>query len=137
MTSDLHVARATANIAADAPKYRVVIRSGDHELVADEPPSNGGADTGTSPFGLLLSGLIACTAITLRMYAERKEWPATPIEVEGRYDIADDGTRTIARTVTLPAALDAEQRQRMAEIAEKTPVTKAVRAGTPIVTAFL
>ena len=136
MAADMHIARVNAVIAADAPKYRVAIDAEGHELVADEPPANGGNDDGVSPFGLLLSGLVACTAITLRMYCERKDWPATPLEVDARYDIVA-GNRTVLRRITLPAGLDPDQRQRIAEIAEKTPVTKAVRAGTAIVTAFV
>jgi putative redox protein len=135
MTAEVHVARAVATIAPGSPDYHVDIRAGAHELTADEPVSNGGGGTGPSPFGLLLSGLVACTAITLRMYAQRKGWDFESIEVDARYNI-EDGHATISRTITVPASLDAEQRQRLAEIAEKTPVTKAVRAGTTIVTAF-
>jgi putative redox protein len=136
VTTELHVARATATIAAGSADYHVAIRSDGHDLVADEPPSNGGGDTGPSPFGLLLSGLASCTAITLRMYAQRKGWEFDSIEVETRYDISEHQTRTILRTITLPPGLDEDARTRLAEIAEKTPVTKAVRAGTPIVTAL-
>ena len=136
MTTEVHIARAVATIAPGATDYHVDIRTNGHELVADEPQSNGGGDTGPSPFGLLLSGLVACTAITLRMYAQRKGWEFASIEVDARYNIDDDGTRTISRTITVPASLDAEQRARLAEIAEKTPVTKAVLSGTAIVTEF-
>jgi putative redox protein len=64
------VADATATIGAD--RYHVDLEAGRHVLAADEPADHGGADTGPPPFGLLLSGLGACTAITLRMYADRK-----------------------------------------------------------------
>ncbi|HVT75838.1 MAG TPA: OsmC family protein [Acidimicrobiales bacterium] len=136
MTTETHVARAVATIEAGSPDYRVAVRSAGHELVADEPADNGGANAGPSPFGYLLSGLVSCTAITLRMYAQRKGWDCEPITVDARYDVSDTGERTIARIITLPPGLDADQRARMAEIAEKTPVTKAVRAGTPITTAL-
>ena len=103
-------------------------------FVADEPTAGGGADAGPSPFGLLLSGLTACTAMTLRMYAERKGWAITTIEVDARYNLTEDGQASIERTITLAAELPPEQRDRLADVAERTPVTLAVRAGTPITT---
>src|SRR5215510_8422050 len=69
--------------SGDAP-HRQTIRAGHHDLVADEPTTNGGADAGPSPFGLLLSGLAACTSITLRMYADRKGWALGPVRVDLR-----------------------------------------------------
>jgi putative redox protein len=68
------------------------------------------------------------------MYAERKGWDLSTVIVDTRYDVDDGGTATIERTVTLPSTMPADQRDRLAEIADKTPVTRAVRAGTPIVT---
>jgi len=66
------------------------------------------------------------------MYAERKQWPLTGVEVELAYLARDRSGRWIDRTITLRGPLDDEQRTKLAEIAEKTPVTKAVRAGTEI-----
>ena len=79
-----------------------------------------------------MSGLGACTAITLRMYAERKQWPLSGIDVELSYLVPDRSTRWIDRVITLRGPLDDDQRGKLAEIAEKTPVTKAVWAGTEI-----
>jgi putative redox protein len=123
------VAGAAATIGTD--RYHTDLRSGRHGLAADEPADHGGADTGPSPWGLLLSGLGGCTAITLRMYAERKKWPLSGVYVELRYMVEDQHTRWIDRSVTVQG-VDEEQRAKLAEIAEKTPVTKAVRAGTEI-----
>jgi putative redox protein len=134
MTSLRHVARAVGVTSSIAPAYRVELRTGAHHLVADEPEANGGGDAGPGPFGYLLCGLAACTSTTLRMYAERKGWNLATIEVDVRYNVTDDGHTSIDRTITLPAELPNEQRNRLAEIAEKTPVTVAVRAGTPITT---
>jgi putative redox protein len=133
VTNAKHVARAVAVTSAAAPPWRVELRAGAHQMVADEPAAGGGGDTGPSPFGLVLSGLAACTAMTLRMYAERKGWALAAIEVEVRYDLSDDGA-SITRVVTVPAEMSVDQRDRLADIAERTPVTLAVRAGTPIAT---
>jgi putative redox protein len=124
------IADATATVGT--ARYHVDIQSGPHRLTADEPVDHGGADTGPMPFGLLLSGLGACTAITLRMYADRKDWPLEGLDVQLTYTVQDRATRWIDRVITLHGPLDDDQRAKLAEIAEKTPVTKAVRAGTEI-----
>ena len=134
MTTVRHVARAVGSTGSAAPPFRVDLHVGAHELVADELPAASGGDLGPTPFGLLLSGLAACTATTLRMYAARKSWELTAIGVDVRYDVHDDDGAAIERTITVPTDLPAEQRDRLAEIAERTPVTLAVRAGTPITT---
>jgi putative redox protein len=136
VTTVRHVARAVGSTGSTVPAFRVDLRIGAHELVADEAAAAGGGDLGPSPFGLLLSGLAACTAMTLRMYAERKGWELTTISVDVRYNIADDEPGAIDRTITVPSDLPVEQRDRLADIAERTPVTLAVRGGTPITTTF-
>ena len=133
MTTVRHVAHAAGATRAAAPPYRVEIDVGTHHLEADEPAATGGGDVGPTPFGLFVSGLVACTAITLRMYAERKGWNLTSLGVDVRYD-TEDGQAAIERTITVPVELPVDQRDRLAEIAERTPVTLAVRAGTPITT---
>jgi putative redox protein len=126
---------ATAHVQSDGPPHRQSIQVGHHTLVADEGPSNGGADAGPSPFGLLLSGLIACTSITLRMYADRKGWSLGTVRVDARmFRDPDGGGLRIERAIRLEAPLTDEQKGRLAEIADKTPVTLAVVRGTPIAT---
>jgi putative redox protein len=117
---------------ADAA-YQVEITAGGHPLTADEPKANGGADAGPSPFDLVLSGLAACTLITLRMYAERKGW--TGFSLSGRFrHRMEDGRHLIERELEVTGAPDAAGMQRLAEIVEKTPVTLALKAGFTIST---
>jgi putative redox protein len=110
------------------------LQSGRNRLVADEGVHSGGADTGFSPFALLLSGLAACTNITLRMYADRKGWPLSGLDVECTMHRTDGDAEAdrIEREVTLEGALDDAQRARLADIAERTPVTLVVKRGTPV-----
>ncbi len=112
--------------------YAQTIVAGPHTLTADEPREAGGTDTGPGPYELLAAALGACTAMTLRMYAERKQWPLAGADVELSYIVVDRSTRWIDRKITLRGPLDDNQRAALAGIAEKTPVTKAVRAGTEI-----
>lgn len=125
----LLVARASAKQAE--ARYSVDIRTGHHTLIGDEPVSAGGGDKGPSPFGLVLAGLAACTAITLRMYAERKNWPLTGLAVDLQY-FREGKSFRIERALQLDGSLDGEQRARMADIAERTPVTLALKAGATI-----
>jgi putative redox protein len=127
---------AVGSTGATTAAYRVDLRVGAHELTADEPIASGGGDVGPTPFGLLASALAACTSITLRMYAMRKGWEVTPMEVDIRLDLDDDDALSIERIVTLPATLTDEQLEHVAGIAERTPVTLALKRGTSIVTSF-
>jgi putative redox protein len=120
--------------SGDTP-YRQTLRAGRHELVADEPAAVGGGDQGPAPYGLLLSALAACTSITLRMYADRKGWQLGPVHIDLKMRRDNDEER-IERTIVLAAAVPPEQRARLAEIAEKTPVTRTLRRATTIVTTF-
>jgi putative redox protein len=125
MATVRHIAKARATTSSEDPAYRVGLGTGSHDLVGDEPPENGGRDAGPSPFELLLCGLSACTAITLRMYAERKGWTPISLDVEVRYDVADEA-EVIRRTITVPADLPEDERSRLGEIAARTPVTLAI-----------
>jgi putative redox protein len=131
MSDDRDHTIAAATVTSEEKPYGVRIDAGGHALRGDEPVDHGGADSGPTPFGLLLSGLGACTAITLRMYAGRKGWPLTGVDVTLAYIVNDQNERWIDRLITLHG-IDDDQRAKLAEIAERTPVTKAVRAGTEI-----
>ncbi len=131
MTDTVHV--ATVRVQAAGPRYLQNISTRHHALSADEGASGGGADAGPRPYELLLSGLGACTSITLRMYAERKGWDVGAISV--RLELSKEGeTDRIARFVSFANPLTEEQRVRLLEIAGKTPVTKTVMHGAAITT---
>ena len=121
------MAQGTARIGRD--KYRTEISVGGRDLVADEPPALGGQGTGFAPYDLLLASLGACTAITLRMYADRKGWPMETLEVGLRLHGVEE--KRIARTLTI-TGLDDDQKARLADIAERTPVTLTLKTGLPI-----
>lgn len=106
---------------------------GEHALVVDEPEDNGGADLGASPTRLLAGSLAACTAITVEMYADRKGWELpdlrVSVEVEGSHVKGDASYEVILH---LPGGLTEEQTQRIATIAGKCPVHKALAGEVPI-----
>jgi putative redox protein len=110
-------------------RYQQAVSAGQHQLIADEPASMGGGDAGPAPFDFIMSGLGACTSMTLRMYAERKSLPLTGISVALSHDkIEVDGVMRdrISRDITLEGDLSEEQRQRLLEIANKCPVHRAL-----------
>ena len=124
---------SSVHVDSAEPAYRERIRAGTHELWSDEPEVVGGGDTGASPYALVLAGLGSCTASTLRMYASRKGWELGPVGVDLHF-FRDGEEEHIERTLRLAPSVTAEQRARLAEIAEKTPVTKTIKRGTKIVT---
>jgi putative redox protein len=129
--------RVAHTVLTSTAGYAAQLRTGHHHLVADEPQALGGTDTGPAPYQLVLSGLAACTAITLRMYAERKQWALGTIEVDAELlKDTDDSPGRVVRVVTFSEKLTDAQRSKLAEIVEKTPVTKTLRAGMPIETTF-
>ena len=110
---------------------------GAHQLTVDEPVSAGGQDSGPGPYDLLLAALGACSAMTVRLYAQRKAWPLESVEVRLSHerihaeDCAECETREgmldrINKDLVLNGALDTEQRQRLAEIAERCPVQRTL-----------
>ncbi len=113
-------------------RYRTDIDAGGYALVADEPAALGGSDAGATPFGLVLAGLAACTAATLRMYAEHKGWPPIAMRMELAVELGA-GRRTIQRRVDVSGA-SGEALERLRDIVERTPVTLALKSGFDIAT---
>lgn len=120
-------------------KFQNEVRIGRHRLIADEPENVGGLDSGPGPYDFLLAGLGACTAMTIRLYADKKGWPLQRVQVGLDHDkvhaqdCADCETREgrvdeITRTLTLEGDLDAEQRARIFEIADKCPVHRTLHS---------
>ena len=128
MSNETHPSRLTVS-ENGAGRYQQTVRSGRHELKADEPVDAGGEDAGLAPYDFLMAALGACTSMTLRMYAERKELPLRQVTVElSHHKVEIDGVKRdcIQRSITLDGDLTAEQRQRLLEIANKCPVHRAL-----------
>ena len=123
--------------------FTTEVTAGRHQMIADEPPSVGGADHGPTPYGYLLAALGACTTMTLRMYANFKKMSLDEVKVQLTHDKIHkvDGENSensggkidqIVRNITLKGDLTAEQRKRLIEIADRCPVHKTLE-GKPII----
>lgn len=117
--------------------YRTAIQAGQHALVGDEPESVGGDDDGPTPYGFLLSALGSCTGMTLRMYADRKEWPLDETIVRLSHekvhaedcencDTEQGQVDRITREIEIRGRLSDDQRERLFEIANKCPVHRTL-----------
>ena len=117
--------------------YRTAIQAGRHALVGDEPESVGGDDDGPTPYGFLLSALGSCTGMTLRMYADRKEWPLDETIVRLSHekvhaedcencDTEQGQVDRITREIEIRGRLSDDQRERLFEIANKCPVHRTL-----------
>jgi putative redox protein len=123
---------SSASIVSTDSHYLHHIEAGHFKLDTDEPVKFGGKGTGPAPFDYYLASLAACTAITLRMYAERKGWELGEFRAELQLDRDDDGRLHVMRTLHASGPLTDEQWDRLLEIVANTPVTKAMREGVDI-----
>ncbi len=126
-------------------KFQQTVSVGPHRMVADEPLAAGGDDSGPGPYDYVLAGLGACTSMTMRMYADRKSLPLDRVTVTLNHrkvhaaDCAECETKVgmldqIERVISMEGALDAEQRARLMEIADKCPVHRTLTSEIRIVT---
>ncbi len=143
--SDPGAARNVVVRETRAGKFQQTVTSGPHQMLADEPVTAGGEDTGPGPYDFVLAGLGACTSMTMRMYADRKSLPLDRITVTLKHskihaeDCAECETKEgmldqIDRVIAIEGALDADQRKRLMEIADKCPVHRTLTSEIRIVT---
>lgn len=128
-------------------KFTTRIKAGEHQLIADEPESFGGNNFGASPYQMVAAGLIACTAMTLRLYADRKKWDLREVYVHVSHEkthledclnceSATSKIDTFTREIELIGELDAEQKMRLLEIADKCPVHRTLENAARIITSL-
>ncbi|MCC8935678.1 OsmC family protein [Bradyrhizobium sp. Arg68] len=118
-------------------RYSETITIGRHTLRSDEPTASGGDDNGPSPYQLILAALGACTAMTIRMYADRHKMPLSRTTVELQHftlpSIGDAGKLDyFTRTIRLEGELTDEQKLRLLEISEKCPVGETLRRSATV-----
>jgi putative redox protein len=139
--------RAVVVTETGAGKFQQSVAIGPHRFLADEPIAAGGRDSGPSPYDLLIAGLGACTAMTIRLYADLKALPLTGVSVRlthAKIHAADCETcetkegklDRIERSITLEGPLDDAQRARLLEIADKCPVHRTLTSEIEIRTAL-
>jgi putative redox protein len=114
--------------------FQVEIRAGGETFLADEPQDVGGLGSGPNPYELLGAALGACTVMTLRLYAGRKQWPLAGVSVRVVHRSDGSGSKDrFAREIVLEGELSPDQRRRLLEIANRCPVHETLERGSEIV----
>ncbi|MGC1303285.1 MAG: bifunctional alpha/beta hydrolase/OsmC family protein [Caulobacteraceae bacterium] len=139
LTPDLEAEEETMGVVATETRqgrFQVEIRTGHSRFLADEPESVGGLGSGPSPYDLLCAGLAACTCMTVRLYAERKQWPLERISTRVDHEKLKDAEPAdrFTRIITLEGPLDDSQRERMLQIAERCPTDLTLVRGSEVQT---
>jgi putative redox protein len=114
-------------------RFQVEARIGSTALLIDEPVAAGGLGSGPNPFDLLSAALGSCTAMTIRLYAERKAWPLDHVRVRVSHHRGALAARdTFSREISLEGTLDDTQRARLMEIAQRCPVHLSLERGADV-----
>jgi len=140
--------QAAAVLGAGTEKFLTQVKTGSHYLLADEPESVGGNNAGPTPYELLSASLATCKAMTLRMYADRKKWNLSNVEVHVDHDKRHcDDCENVEESkskidhfdcfIKIEGELDAEQKERLMEIADKCPVHKTLHSKVSVTTSLM
>lgn len=128
---------ANAKVKTYPEPWSGEVVSGKHQLITDKPESFGGQDKGLAPYDFVCSGLISCTMITLRMYAQHKGFDLGEFTVEADFNANKEGKEWIERRLSFANALSEELHQKVLDICQKTPVTKTLLRSLEINTAII
>ncbi len=145
--AEIDAGQHQVRVRNSAGAYYTEIKAGGHNLIADEPEKLGGSNLGSSPYDLLMAALGSCTAITLRMYADRKQWHLDEVNIYLNHqkvhaaDCESCPERTgsidhVERIIELSGHLNPSQRQRLLEIAERCPVHQSLNQPVHITTSL-
>ncbi|RKG42007.1 MULTISPECIES: OsmC family protein [Acinetobacter] len=128
---------ASAKVQTLTAPWAGQITSTQHTLLTDKPESFGGGATGLAPYDFICSGLISCTMITLRMYAQHKGLELGEFSVEAEFHANKEGKEWIERKLHFQTPLSEELQQKVLAISSKTPVTKTLLRSVDINTVLL
>lgn len=128
---------AQAKVQTRTEHWLGEISSGQHKLLTDKPESFGGKDLGLAPYDFICSGLISCTMITLRMYAQHKNLELGEFTVEADFHTNKEAKEWIERRVSFSNALSDELNKKVLDICQKTPVTKTLLRSVEIQTSIV
>ena len=128
---------ANAKVKTREEHWLGEVISGKHQLMTDKPESFGGQDLGLAPYDFVCSGLISCTMITLRMYAQHKGLDLGEFVVEADFNVNKEGKEWIQRRLSFVNPLSDELKQKVLDICQKTPVTKTLLRSVEINTSVV
>ena len=128
---------ANAKVKTYSEPWSGEVVSGKHQLITDKPESFGGQDKCLAPYDFICSGLISCTMITLRMYAQHKGLDLGEFTVEADFNANKEGKEWVERRLSFATPLSEELHQKVLDICQKTPVTKTLLRSVEINTTII